>query len=71
MFEKDPFDYFTAIPALHVAVDTDAFVSNANYLLALFSMCKAILIGDSGEDAECHAAKLLGVAVQRSLPVNP
>ena len=51
------------MPALHnyVTVDTDAFVSNANYLLALFNMCKAILTGDSGEDAECHAAKLLEV----------
>lgn len=64
MFEKDAFDYFTdMMPALHnyVTVDTDAFANNANYLLALFNMCKAILTGDSGEDAECHAAKLLEV----------
>ncbi|KAK4008612.1 importin-7 [Daphnia magna] len=64
VFEKDAFDYFTdMMPALHnyVTVDTEAFVSNPNYLLALFNMCKAILTGDSGEDAECHAAKLLEV----------
>ena len=59
MFEKDAFDYFTdMMPALHnyVTVDTEAFVSNPNYLLALFNMSKAILTGDAGEDAECHAA---------------
>lgn len=64
MFEKDAFDYFTdMMPALHqyVTVDTAAFTANPNYLLALFNMCKAILTGDSGEDAECHAAKLLEV----------
>ena len=64
MFEKDAFDYFTdMMPALHnyVTVDTTAFTSNSNYLLALFNMCKTILTGDSGEDAECHAAKLLEV----------
>lgn len=64
VFEKDAFDYFTdMMPALHnyVTVDTEAFVSNPNYLLALFNMCKAILTGDAGEDAECHAAKLLEV----------
>jgi len=64
VFEKDAFDYFTdMMPALHqyVTVDTAAFVANPNYLLALFNMCKAILTGDSGEDAECHAAKLLEV----------
>lgn len=51
------------MPALHnyVTVDTDTFVANPNYLLALFNMCKAVLTGDSGEDAECHAAKLLEV----------
>ena len=64
MFEKDAFDYFTdMMPALHnyVTVDTTAFTSNSDYLLALFNMCKTILTGDSGEDAECHAAKLLEV----------
>lgn len=64
VFEKDAFDYFTdMMPALHnyVTVDTEAFASNPNYLLALFNMCKAILTGDAGEDAECHAAKLLEV----------
>lgn len=64
VFEKDGFDYFTdMMPALHnyVTVDTNAFTANSNYLLALYNMCKAILTGDSGEDAECHAAKLLEV----------
>ncbi len=52
------------MPALHnyVTVDTKAFASNPSYMLALFNMCKSILTGeDSGEDDECHAAKLLEV----------
>lgn len=65
-FQKDGFDYFTdMMPALHnfVTVDTQAFVSNENHLLAIFNMCKAILNGDTGEDPECHAAKLLEVVI--------
>lgn len=98
LFEKDGFDYFTdMMPALHnyVTVDTPAFLSNENHILAMFNMCKAvslsfhnvdhpyffviifliyfffffswktskILTGDSGEDPECHAAKLLEVII--------
>ncbi|CAG5081080.1 Similar to Ipo7: Importin-7 (Mus musculus) [Cotesia congregata] len=62
LFEKDGFDYFTdMMPALHnyITVDTAAFLSNENHILAMFNMCKAILTGDAGEDPECHAAKLL------------
>lgn len=47
MFEKDGFDYFTdMMPALHnyVTVDTDAFLSNQNHILAMFNMCKAVSI---------------------------
>lgn len=45
MFEKDGFDYFTdMMPALHnyVTVDTEAFLSNQNHILAMFNMCKAV-----------------------------
>uniref|UniRef100_A0A1W7RAB8 Importin-7 n=1 Tax=Hadrurus spadix TaxID=141984 RepID=A0A1W7RAB8_9SCOR len=65
-FQKDGFDYFTdMMPSLHnfIVVDTPAFVSNENHLLAIYNMCKIILNGDAGEDAECHAAKLLEVAI--------
>ncbi|XP_023238428.1 importin-7-like, partial [Centruroides sculpturatus] len=65
-FQNDGFDYFTdMMPSLHnfVVVDTPAFVSNENHLLAIYNMCKAILNGDAGEDAECHAAKLLEVVI--------
>nr|BAN20938.1 importin 7 [Riptortus pedestris] len=66
VFEKDGFDYFTdMMPALHnyVTVDTPAFLSNQNHVLAMYNMCKMILKGDPGEDAECHAAKLLEVII--------
>lgn len=63
VFNKDGFDYFTEMmPALHnfVTVDPEAFLSNQNHVLAIYNMCKAILTNpDSGDDAECHAAKLL------------
>lgn len=53
------------MPSLHhyVTVDTDAFLSNENHVLAMFDMCKSVLTGDAGEDAECHAAKLLEVVI--------
>ncbi|XP_033221606.1 importin-7 [Belonocnema kinseyi] len=66
LFQKDGFDYFTdMMPALHnyITVDTSAFLSNENHILAMFNMCKAVLMGDAGEDPECHAAKLLEVII--------
>lgn len=66
VFKKDGFDYFIdMMPALHnyVTVDTQAFLSNPNYILAMFTMCKAILIGEAGEDPESHAAKLIEVII--------
>lgn len=45
VFQKDGFDYFTEMmPALHnyVTVDTQAFLSNENHVLAMFNMCKAV-----------------------------
>uniref|UniRef100_A0A0C9RDD3 Ipo7_0 protein n=1 Tax=Fopius arisanus TaxID=64838 RepID=A0A0C9RDD3_9HYME len=64
--QKDGFDYFTdMMPALHnyITVDTPAFLSNENHILAMFNMCKTILTEDAGEDPECHAAKLLEVII--------
>lgn len=53
------------MPLLHnyITTDTNAFLSNENYLLAIFNMCKAVLTSDMGEDPECHAAKLLEVII--------
>lgn len=47
LFQKDGFDYFTdMMPALHnyITVDTQAFLSNENHILAMFNMCKAVSI---------------------------
>lgn len=66
MLQKDGIDYFTdMMPALHnfVTVDTPAFVSNENHLLAVFNMCKAVLTQGPGEDTECYAVKLLEVVL--------
>ncbi|CAB0029281.1 unnamed protein product [Trichogramma brassicae] len=66
LFQKDGFDYFTdMMPSLHnyITVDTNAFLSNENHIIAMFNMCKAVLDGDAGEDPECHAAKLLEVII--------
>ncbi len=45
VFKKDGYDYFVdMMPALHnyVTVDTPAFLSNTNYILAIFDMCKSV-----------------------------
>ncbi|XP_061921593.1 importin-8 isoform X1 [Entelurus aequoreus] len=66
VFQHDCFDYFTdMLPLLHnyVTVDTDVFLSNPKHVEIIYSMCKKVLITDSGEDAECHAAKLLEVII--------
>uniref|UniRef100_A0A8C8EXJ7 Importin N-terminal domain-containing protein n=1 Tax=Oncorhynchus tshawytscha TaxID=74940 RepID=A0A8C8EXJ7_ONCTS len=53
------------MPLLHnyVTVDTDMLLSNPKYLEVIYNMCKKVLTSDAGEDAECHAAKLLEVIV--------
>lgn len=64
IFQKDGIDYFTdMMPALHnyITVDTPAFLRNQDYVLAVFNICRAVLTQDTGEDPECHAAKLLEV----------
>ncbi|XP_010144181.1 PREDICTED: importin-7, partial [Buceros rhinoceros silvestris] len=66
VFEQDGFDYFTdMMPLLHnyVTVDTDTLLSDTKYLEMIYSMCKKVLTGVAGEDAECHAAKLLEVII--------
>ncbi|XP_068142883.1 importin-7 [Drosophila tropicalis] len=66
VFKKDGVDYFIDImPALHnyVTVDTPAFLSNPNRLLAILDMCKTMLNGSPGEDPECHAAKIMEVII--------
>ncbi|KAJ7402691.1 Importin-8 [Pitangus sulphuratus] len=53
------------MPLLHnyVTIDTDTLLSNPKHLEIIYAMCKKVLTGDAGEDAECHAAKLLEVIV--------
>ncbi|XP_077356952.1 importin-8 isoform X2 [Festucalex cinctus] len=66
VFQHDCFDYFTdMMPLLHnyVTVDTDAFLSDPKNLEIIYSMCKKVLTTDSGEEAECQAAKLLEVII--------
>ncbi|RMC02997.1 hypothetical protein DUI87_20190 [Hirundo rustica rustica] len=64
--KQDSFEYFAdMMPLLHnyVTIDTDTLLSNPKHLEIIYSMCKKVLTGDAGEDAECHAAKLLEVIV--------
>ncbi|XP_004932830.1 importin-7 isoform X2 [Bombyx mandarina] len=66
VFEKEGFDYFTdMMPVLHnyVTVDTNAFLSNENHILAMFNMVKAVLNSDAEDESEIYAAKLLEVMV--------
>lgn len=73
VFQKDGFDYFTdMMPALHnyVTVDTKAFLSTPDYMMAMYNMCRAMLEGDPGEDPECHAAKLLEVIILQCKGMN-
>lgn len=47
VFEKEGFDYFgDMMPVLHnyITVDTNAFLSNENHILAMFNMAKAVSI---------------------------
>ncbi|KAH0617049.1 hypothetical protein JD844_028647 [Phrynosoma platyrhinos] len=66
VFQQDCFEYFAdMMPLLHnyVTVDTDTLLSNPKNLEIIYTMCKKVLTGDAGEDAECHAAKLLEVII--------
>ncbi|XP_055963797.1 importin-8 [Sorex fumeus] len=66
VFQQDCFEYFTdMMPLLHnyVTIDTSALLANPKHLEILFTMCRKVLCGDAGEDAECHAAKLLEVII--------
>ena len=73
VFQRDGFDYFSdMMPALHnyVTVDTKAFLSSPDYMMAMYNMSKAMLEGDPGEDPECHAAKLLEVIILQCKGMN-
>jgi importin-7 len=67
MFEKDGLDYYLdMMPTLYnyVTIDTEAFLSNPNHVLALFNMSKKVLTNtDVTEESECNAAKLLEVII--------
>merc|ERR1711892_1633169 len=73
VFQRDGFDYFSdMMPALHnyITVDTKAFLSSPDYMMAMYNMSKAMLEGDPGEDPECHAAKLLEVIILQCKGMN-
>uniref|UniRef100_F6ZKI5 Importin 8 n=1 Tax=Ornithorhynchus anatinus TaxID=9258 RepID=F6ZKI5_ORNAN len=66
VFQQDCFEYFAdMMPLLHnyVTIDTDTLLSNPKHFEIIYTMCRKVLTGDAGEDAECHAAKLLEVIV--------
>ncbi|XP_052745719.1 importin-7-like [Bicyclus anynana] len=66
VFEKEGSDYFTdMMPALHnyITVDTNAFLSNENHVLAMFNMAKGALTCTEEDQDEVYAAKLLEVIV--------
>lgn len=67
VFKESAFDCFLDLmPALHnyITIDTDAFLSDASRVALMFDMCKTVLTsGEAGEDAECHAAKLIEVII--------
>lgn len=67
VFKESAFDCFLDLmPALHnyITIDTEAFLSEASRVAVIFDMCKTVLTSnDAGEDAECHAAKLIEVII--------
>ncbi|MEE6508945.1 hypothetical protein FKM82_023504 [Ascaphus truei] len=66
VFQRDSYEYFTdMMPLLHnyITVDTETLLSSPKHLEIIYTMCKKVLTGEAGEDAECHAAKLLEVIV--------
>ncbi|CAB4007819.1 Importin-7, partial [Paramuricea clavata] len=66
-FERDGYDFFTDMSSpLHnyLTVDPEVFLANPKNMEILYTMCQKILSDDdSGEDAECYAAKLFEVAI--------
>uniref|UniRef100_A0A182JP08 Importin N-terminal domain-containing protein n=1 Tax=Anopheles christyi TaxID=43041 RepID=A0A182JP08_9DIPT len=66
LFQKNGAEYFVdMMPALHnyITVDTPAFLSNQNHVIAMYNMCKSILTSSTSEESECSAAKLLEVII--------
>ncbi|XP_060050578.1 importin-8 isoform X2 [Erinaceus europaeus] len=66
VFQQECYEYFTdMMPLLHnyVTIDTDTLLSSPKHLEILFTLCRKVLCGEAGEDAECHAAKLLEVII--------
>lgn len=51
------------MPCLHnyITVDPEKFSSNPAHLEIIYNMCKTVLTTNCGEDAECHAAKLIEI----------
>lgn len=65
-FERDANEFFIdMMPVLHalITVDTPAFLSNENHVMAMYNMAKYIFDKAGDEDPMCHAAKLLEVMI--------
>jgi len=57
VFARDGFDYFSDLmQTLH-----NSFLANSFYMMIMYNMAKTKFEGDTGENFECHAAKLLEV----------
>uniref|UniRef100_A0A2K5HQL9 Importin N-terminal domain-containing protein n=1 Tax=Colobus angolensis palliatus TaxID=336983 RepID=A0A2K5HQL9_COLAP len=57
VFQQDGFDYFTDMMPLlcnYVTVLSKTLLSDTKYLEMIYSMCKKVLTGVAGEDAECQ-----------------
>ncbi|XP_023937974.2 importin-7 [Bicyclus anynana] len=66
IFTNEGTDYFIdMMPVLHnyITIDTNAFLSNENHILAMFNMAKVVLNSDAEDESEVYAAKLLEVIV--------
>ncbi|XP_060853016.1 importin-7 [Rhopalosiphum padi] len=66
VFQNDGIDYFVdMMPCLHnyVTIGMENLIANENLMLIIFNMCKIVLSSESGEEAECHAGKLLEVII--------
>ncbi|XP_022160682.1 importin-7 isoform X3 [Myzus persicae] len=66
VFQNDGIDYFVdMMPCLHnyVTIGMETLIANQNFMLIIFNMCKTVLSSESGEEAECHAGKLLEVII--------
>jgi len=74
VFQKDGLNYFTdMMPALHnyVTVDTQGFLSNQHYVLAMYEMCKVVSHLRSWAGTLLSLSLSVGSLIQPKDPHNP